>query len=210
VDLSSLALLEPPGRYGADLAVGEAQALGIPMSFGGPVAGVFAAREKYLRRMPGRIAGLARDSRGQRAFTLTFQTREQHIRRAKATSNICTNVALCALMATVYVSLLGKQGLVRVGELSTAKAHYAAERLAQIPGVSLRFAQPFFKEFALRLPRPVERVVGRLLKERILAGVPLKRFDRKLADCLLVAVTEKRTREEIDRFAGALAKAVAA
>ena len=118
-------------------------------------------------------------------------------------------MALCALMATIYLSTLGKQGLVRVGELSMAGAHYAADRLAKIPGVSLRFAAPFFKEFTLKLSKPPERIVGKLVKQKILAGVPLKAFDRKLGDCLLVAVTEKRTRQEIDHFAEALAKAVA-
>jgi len=209
-DPVNLGVLEAPGRLGADIYVGEGQGLGVPMAYGGPALGVFAARNELVRRMPGRLVGATVDLDGERGFVLTLQTREQHIRRAKATSNICTNVALCALMATIYVSLLGKQGLVRVGELSTAKAHYAAERLAQIPGVSLRFSAPFFKEFTLALPRPPERVVTRLLKDRILAGVPLQRFDRQLKDCLLVAVTEKRTREEIDRFAAALARAVAA
>ena len=209
-DPVNLGVLEAPGRLGADIYVGEGQGLGVPMSYGGPNLGVFAAKHDLVRRMPGRLVGATVDVDGARGFVLTLQTREQHIRRAKATSNICTNVALCALIATIYLALLGKQGLVKVGELSSAKAHYAANRLAEIPGVSLRFRAPFFKEFTLALPRSPERVVARLMKERILAGVPLKRFDRKLRDCLLVAVTEKRTREEIDRFAAALARTVTA
>jgi glycine dehydrogenase subunit 1 len=209
-DPVNLGVLEAPGRLGADIYVGEGQGLGVPMSYGGPNLGVFAATQDLVRRMPGRLVGATVDVDGQRGFVLTLQTREQHIRRAKATSNICTNVALCALMATIYLALLGKQGLVRVGELSAAKAHYAAQRLSEIPGVSLRFRAPFFKEFTLALPRSPERVVGRLLKDRILGGVPLARFERRLRDCLLVAVTEQRTREEIDRFAAALARAVGA
>jgi glycine cleavage system P protein (glycine dehydrogenase) subunit 1 len=209
VDPVNLGVLEAPGRQGADIVVGEGQGLGVPMSFGGPNLGVFAAKQALVRRMPGRLVGATVDRDGRRGFVLTLQTREQHIRRAKATSNICTNVALCALMATIYLATLGRQGLVRVGELSTAKAHYAAERLTAVPGVSLRFAQPFFKEFALRLPKPPERVAARLARERILAGVPLKTFDRSLGDCLLVAVTEKRTKAEIDRYADALAKVLA-
>jgi glycine dehydrogenase subunit 1 len=209
-DPVNLGVLEAPGRLGADIYVGEGQGLGVPMSYGGPNLGVFAAKQDLVRRMPGRLVGATVDVDGERGFVLTLQTREQHIRRAKATSNICTNVALCALMATIYLSLLGRQGLVKVGELSAAKAHYAAERLTAIPGVSLRFRAPFFKEFVLALPKPPERVVARLVKDRILAGVPLKSFDRRLKDCLLVAVTEQRTREEIDRFATALATAVGA
>ena len=209
-DPVNLGVLEAPGRLGADIYVGEGQGLGVPMSYGGPNLGVFAAKQDLVRRMPGRLVGATVDVDGERGFVLTLQTREQHIRRAKATSNICTNVALCALMATIYLSLLGKQGLVKVGELSAAKAHYAAERLTAIPGVSLRFRVPFFKEFVLALPKPPERVAARLVKDRILAGVPLKSFDRRLKDCLLVAVTEQRTREEIDRLATALAKAVGA
>ena len=208
-DPVNLGVLEGPGRLGADIVVGEGQGLGVPMSFGGPNLGVFAAKKELVRRMPGRLVGATVDLDGQRGFVLTLQTREQHIRRAKATSNICTNVALCALMATIYVATMGKRGLVEVGELSAAKAHYAAERLTQIPGVSLRFAAPFFKEFTLKLPVSPDRVIGKLLKQRILGGVPLKRFDRALGDCLLVAVTEKRTRAEIDAFGDALAKAVA-
>jgi glycine dehydrogenase subunit 1 len=208
-DPVNLGVLEAPGRLGADIVVGEGQGLGVSMSFGGPNLGVFATKNDLVRRMPGRLVGVTVDRDGDRGFVLTLQTREQHIRRGKATSNICTNVALCALMATIYLATLGKQGLVRVGELSMAKAHYAAERLAAVPGVSLRFGAPFFKEFVLKLPKSPERVVTRLLKERLLAGVPLKGFDRKLGDCLLVAVTERRTRAEIDRLAEALAKALA-
>ncbi len=208
-DPVNLGVLEGPGRLGADIVVGEGQGLGVPMSYGGPNLGVFASKKELVRRMPGRLVGATVDLDGQRGFVLTLQTREQHIRRAKATSNICTNVALCALMATIYLATLGKRGLIDVGELSAAKAHYAAERLTKIPGVSLRFGAPFFKEFALKLPVAPDRVVGKLLKQRILGGVPLKRFDRALGDCLLVAVTEKRTRAEIDAFADALTKAVA-
>jgi glycine cleavage system P protein (glycine dehydrogenase) subunit 1 len=205
-DPVNLGVLEGPGRLGADIVVGEGQGLGVPMSFGGPNLGVFAAKQALVRRMPGRLVGATVDRDGARGFVLTLQTREQHIRRAKATSNICTNVALCALMATIYLATLGKQGLRRVGELSTAKAHYAAEQLTRIPGVSLRFPQPFFKEFVLRLPKAPATVVAKLAKRRILPGVPLKTYDKTLTDSLLVAVTEQRTREEIDAYAAALAE----
>jgi len=208
-DPVNLGTLEGPGCLGADVVVGEGQGLGVPLSYGGPYLGVFAAKQEFVRRLPGRLVGATVDRDGHRGFVLTLQTREQHIRRDKATSNICTNVALCALMATIYVATLGKRGLARVGELSAAKAHYAADRLTQIPGVSLRFDAPFFKEFTLRLPKSPERVAARLAKARILAGVPLKAFDRRLADCLLVAVTEKRTKEEIDQLVDALGQAVA-
>jgi glycine dehydrogenase subunit 1 len=208
-DPVNLGVLEAPGRLGTDIVVGEGQGLGVPLGFGGPYLGVFAAKSDFVRRMPGRLVGATVDLDGQRGFVLTLQTREQHIRRAKATSNICTNVALCALMATLYLSILGKRGLAQVGELSMAGAHYAADQLTAIPGVSLRFPAPFFKEFTLRLPVPPDRVVARLARDRILGGVPLKAFDRRLQDCLLVAVTEQRTRAEIDALAGALARAVA-
>jgi glycine dehydrogenase subunit 1 len=208
-DPVNLGLLTPPGALGADIVVGEGQGLGVPMSFGGPNLGVFAAKQELVRRMPGRLVGATVDLDGQRGFVLTLQTREQHIRREKATSNICTNVALCALMATIYVAIMGKVGIRKVGELSVAKAHYAAETFTKIPGVRLRFAAPFFKEFTLQLPKSPERVAKRLMKEKILAGVPLKAFDRAQKDCLLVAVTEKRTRAEIDAYAAALTAAVA-
>jgi len=208
-DPINLGLLTPPGALGADIVVGEGQGLGVPMSFGGPNLGVFAAKQELVRRMPGRLVGATVDLDGQRGFVLTLQTREQHIRREKATSNICTNVALCALMATIYVAIMGKVGIRKVGELSVAKAHYAAETFTKIPGVRLRFAAPFFKEFTLQLPKSPERVAKRLMKEKILAGVPLKAFDRAQKDCLLVAVTEKRTRAEIDAYAAALTAAVA-
>ncbi|HYR41266.1 MAG TPA: aminomethyl-transferring glycine dehydrogenase subunit GcvPA [Methylomirabilota bacterium] len=208
-DPVNLGLLTPPGALGADLVVGEGQGLGVPMSFGGPNLGVFAAKQELVRRMPGRLVGATVDLDGKRGFVLTLQTREQHIRREKATSNICTNVALCALMATIYVSVMGKEGLRKVGELSTAKAHYAAQAFAKIPGVELTFKAPFFKEFALTLPKSPERVVKRLIKDRILAGVPLKTLDRAYKNGLLVAVTEKRTREEIDAYAAALTAALA-
>jgi len=208
-DPVNLGVLEPPGALGADVVVGEGQGLGVPMSFGGPNLGVLAAKKDLVRRMPGRLVGATVDPDGRRGYVLTLQTREQHIRREKATSNICTNVALCALMATIYTATMGRQGLVRVGALSAAKAHYAAGKLAEVPGVRLRFGAPYFKEFTLELPKPPERVVRKLLRDRILAGVPLKPFDRSLKDCLLVAVTEKRSREEIDAFADALIRAVA-
>ncbi len=208
-DPINLGLLTPPGALGADIVVGEGQGLGVPMSYGGPNLGVFAAKQDLVRRMPGRLVGATVDLDGQRGFVLTLQTREQHIRREKATSNICTNVALCALMATIYVAIMGKRGLRKVGELSVAKAHYAAKTFAAVPGVRLRYGAPFFKEFTLELPKSPERVVKRLMKEKILAGVPLKTLDRPHKDCLLVAVTEKRTKDEIDAYAAALAAAVA-
>ena len=209
VDPIALGLLRPPGEAGADIVVGEGQALGNPVNFGGPYLGLFACRQELVRRMPGRLVGATTDREGRRGFVLTLQTREQHIRREKATSNICTNVALVALGATIYLALMGKEGLRRVATLSTAKAHYAADVLGRVAGVAPRFGAPFFKEFALRLPRSPDRVLRALRKRGILGGIALGQFDRTLRDCLLVAVTERRTRTEIDAFAEALASAVA-
>jgi glycine dehydrogenase subunit 1 len=208
-DPVALALLRPPGETGADIVVGEGQGLGNHLSFGGPYLGLFACRKELVRRMPGRLVGATVDRHGRRGFVLTLQTREQHIRREKATSNICTNVALIALAATIHLALLGKEGLRRVAALSTAKAHYAAEALGSVPGASPRFGAPFFKEFTLRLSRTPARVLRRLRRERILGGVPLGQFDRRLSDSVLVAVTERRTRAEIDAYARALTAALA-
>ncbi len=209
VDPVALALLRPPGEAGADIVVGEGQGLGNHLSFGGPYLGLFACRKELVRRMPGRLVGATVDRDGHRGFVLTLQTREQHIRREKATSNICTNVALIALAATIHMALMGKDGLRRVAALSTAKAHYAAEALGAVPGVTPRFAAPFFKEFVLRLPRTPRGVLRALRRRRILGGIPLGPFDRRLRDSILVAVTERRTRAEIDAYAAALAAAVA-
>ncbi len=197
-DPISLAILKTPGEYGADIAVGEGQPLGNSLNFGGPFLGFFTCRKSLIRRMPGRIVGATVDSKGRKGFVLVLQTREQHIRREKATSNICTNEALCALAAAVYLSLLGKNGLIKVAELCLQKSHYAAEQLSKIDGFKLKFQKPFFKEFVIETPIPAKRVVKLLLKKNILTGIDLSLFDRKLKDCLLVSVTEKRTKEEID------------
>ena len=199
VDPVSLGIMKPPGEYGADFVVGEGQGLGVPLGFGGPHLGFFAATSRLIRRMPGRIAGVTVDAEGRRGLVLTLQTREQHIRREKATSNICSNEALCALAATVHLCLLGKQGIREVAEQSLKKAHYAQRGLAEA-GYRPRFAAPFFKEFAVRSPVAVERVNQDLLADKIVGGAELGRWYPELADSLLIAVTEKRTRQEIDRL----------
>jgi glycine dehydrogenase subunit 1 len=202
VDPISLGLLKRPGEYGADIVVAEGQSLGNPMAFGGPYLGLMACREQFLRRMPGRLVGQTVDRRGRRCWVLTLQTREQHIRREKATSNICTNQGLLALRATVYLSLMGPAGMRSVAELCLQKARYAAERLAAVPSLALAFDRPTFKEFVVRSKDvPVEELIERCRGEKILAGVPLGRWYPQWDDCLLVAVTEKRTKEEIDRLA---------
>jgi glycine dehydrogenase subunit 1 len=205
VDPVALGVLRSPGEAGADIVVGEGQGLGNHVAFGGPYLGLFSCRKELIRRMPGRLVGATVDLDGHRGFVLTLQTREQHIRREKATSNICTNVALVALAATIHLAIMGKEGLPKVAALSTAKAHYAADALGRVPGVSRRFGAPFFKEFALKLPKSPERVLRALRKRKILGGIALGQFDRSLRDCLLVAVTETRTRAEIDAYAEALA-----
>jgi glycine dehydrogenase subunit 1 len=203
-DPISLGLLKRPGQYGADIAVAEGQCLGNPMAFGGPYLGLLACREEYVRKMPGRLVGQTTDRQGRRCWVLTLQTREQHIRRERATSNICTNQGLCALRAAVYLAALGPQGLKETAELCTRKAHYAAEQLTSRSGLRLRFGRPFFKEFTLAGAR-VSVLLSRLLKAGFHAGLDLGRWYPPLADCFTVAVTEKRTRAELDGLASAIA-----
>lgn len=194
------ALFKTPAAMGADIVVGEAQPLGIPLSFGGPYLGYFTTRKQYVHKMAGRLIGETVDNRGQRAYVMTLTAREQHIKRERATSNICTNQGLMALAAAVYISLLGKEGMRKVAELCYHKAHYAAEQLCRIQGVQLAFQEPFFHEFALRLDRPMAEVNERLLEHGILGGYDLGQDYPALSNHLLVAVTEMNTREEIDYF----------
>ena len=201
----SLGLLKTPGEMEADIAVGEGQSLGMGLSFGGPYLGFMATRKKYMRKMPGRIAGRTVDAEGREGFVLTLQAREQHIRREKATSNICTNEGLCALTALVYLSLLGKEGLREVAQTCADKARYVQQRLLTLPGVTMRYPQQcFFNEFVLELPEPADVVIRHLLERGIAAGFPLLRYYPDMARSLLVAVTEKRTREEMSFFLHAL------
>ncbi|MCR4433733.1 MAG: aminomethyl-transferring glycine dehydrogenase subunit GcvPA [Caldiserica bacterium] len=196
----SLGLLPPPGSLGADIVAGEGQSLGIPPSFGGPGLGIFATREQFMRRMPGRIIGEARDAEGKRAFVMVLQTREQHIRREKATSNICSNQALCALRALIYLSLMGEKGFRAVAEQCYHKAHYLSQALEEIPGVKLRFRGEFFNEFVLTLPQEPEGFLNFLLKNSILGGIPLKKYYPSLKQEVLVTVTEVHPKENLDKL----------
>jgi glycine dehydrogenase subunit 1 len=202
----SLGLLKPPGLMDADIVTGEGQPLGIPLSYGGPYLGLFATRTQYVRKMAGRLTGETMDTHGQRAYVLTLTAREQHIRRERATSNICTNQGLMALASTVYMSLLGKNGLRQVAELCYHKAHYAAKTIAQLPGFSLWSATPFFNEFVVTTPRPVAEVNDHLLEHDILGGYDLSQDYPALPNHMLIAVTEMNTREEIDRLVEVLAE----
>jgi len=202
----ALGLLEPPGDFGADIVTGEGQSLGIPLSFGGPYLGIFATRQQYVRKMAGRIVGETQDARCQRGFVLTLSTREQHIRREKATSNICTNQGLMALAAAIYMSLLGKNGLRQVAELNFHKAHYAAAQIATLDGFELVYDEPFFNEFTVRCPRPVAEINEELLSYDILGGYDLGQTRAGLENHMLIAVTEMVSREQIDIFVDALAE----
>ncbi len=204
-DPISLGLLKRPGDWGADLAVAEGQSLGTPLQYGGPYLGILACRESFVRRLPGRLAGETVDRRGRRCWVLTLQTREQHIRREKATSNICTNQGLFALRAAVYLSLMGPAGMREVADQSLQKAHYALDRLVSEQRYEPLFGGAFFKEFVVRdRQKGIDGALRRAQDAGIMAGLPLGRWYPELADCLLVAVTEKRTREEIDRWADVL------
>jgi glycine dehydrogenase subunit 1 len=212
-DPIALGLLRPPGAYGADVVVADGQSLGIPPSFGGPHLGIFASRMEYVRRLSGHLVGETVDADGRRGYVLTLATREQHIRRAKATSNICTNSALCAVAAAAYLATMGKQGLRAVAELCFHKSHYAAAAIGQLNGFAVNPQAPsraFFKEFVVRLPRPVAEV-NTTLRERygIVGGYDLGRDFPDLAGHMLLAVTELNTRAAIDRLVEALGKIAA-
>jgi glycine dehydrogenase subunit 1 len=203
-DPISLGLLKPPGEYNADICVAEGQSLGMPAAYGGPLLGLFACKKEYVRQMPGRLVGATTDADGRRGYTLTLQTREQHIRREKATSNICTNEALNALAAAVYLCTLGKEGLRRAADLCLQKAHYAAEAISELPGFELPFDVRFFKEFVVRANRPIPEINERLLSKKIVGGLDLGRYYPDLAGHMLMCVTEKRTRDEIHSLVEAL------
>jgi glycine dehydrogenase subunit 1 len=203
----SLALLNAPSEYGADIVVGEGQSLGNKPYFGGPLFGFLAARMDLSRAIPGRIVGQTVDADGQRAYVLTLQAREQHIRRDKATSNICTNEALCSLAGNVYMCLMGKSGLREVAELCTTKAHYLAREIAQIPGFSMAFNQPFFNEFTIKTPIPPAEIIEKLSQKDILPGIDLSEIG--VCDHLLIAVTEKKTKADLDNLVSALREVIA-
>jgi glycine dehydrogenase subunit 1 len=204
----SLGLVKSPGEMGADIVVGDGQSLGNAMSFGGPSFGFIGALKKHIRNMPGRIVGETVDGQGRRGFVLTLQAREQHIKRHKATSNICSNQGLCALRGLIFLSSIGKKGLADMATLNRDKAEYAKARLAAIPGVTVLQSAPTFNEFTLSLPKPAAALVEGMLKEGIAAGVPLGKFYEGLDNALVVTVTEKRSKKEIDHFATLLEAAL--
>ena len=205
VEALSMAILKPPGGRGADIVVGEGQSFGLAPSFGGPYVGFFATREKYFRQIPGRLVGETVDQEGRRAFTLTLAAREQHIRREKATSNICTNQGLCALAVTVYLTIMGKEGLRELAELNLRKAEYLKNKLEKLAGYKIRFASDTFNEFVVECPRPAQEILTALQQEKIIAGHPLGIDYPEMDNCLLVCVTEVNTASEIDLLVEKLA-----
>jgi len=203
---TGLAMFKTPGSMGADIVVGDGQPLGIPMWYGGPSVGFFTTRKKYVHKMAGRLVGETVDNKGQRSYVLTLTAREQHIKRERATSNICTNQGLIALGTAVYLSLLGKKGLGQVANLCYQKAHYAAQELSKIDGMGLCFTEPFFHEFALCVDRPVDEVNAHLLEHGIIGGYDLGQDYPSLKDHMLIAVTEMNTKEEIDTLVDVLSE----
>ncbi len=197
----ALGLLNPPGKWDADIAVGEGLSFGLPLNFGGPSLGLFTTKQKFVRNMPGRICGQTTDKNGRRSYVLTISTREQHIRREKATSNICSNQAWCATTAAIYLSLLGKTGFRQLAEHNFNKAEYAKQVLAKNKNVNIKFSAPNFNEFTLELNRPAKQVVADLAKDNIFAGVDLGRWFKDMENSLLVCVTEMNSKEEIDLLA---------
>jgi glycine dehydrogenase subunit 1 len=199
-------ILTPPGEFGADIVTGEGQSLGIPLSFGGPYLGILATKNQFVRTMPGRLVGETVDLEGKRGFVLTLATREQHIRRERATSNICTNEGLCALMATIYLSCLGKEGLRELALMNLSKTEYAKKVVSQVKGCRLAFSTPTFNEFVLEIEGDPEKILKEMRKEKIIGGLPLVKFYSEMNRHLLVTVTEMNTKDEIDRWAAALEK----
>ena len=204
VDPLTLGILPSPGSYDADLAVGEGQPLGQPLQYGGPYLGFMAAKQNYLRQLPGRIVGQTTDLSGRRGFVLTLQAREQHIRRERASSNICTNQAHNALMATIYLSWLGPAGLREIGELCLEKSRYLADRIGELPGYRILYPDRFIKEFVVQTPVPAREILQQAMQHGMIAGVDLGRFRAEWQDLLLVAVTEMRTRQEMDALVSIL------
>jgi glycine dehydrogenase subunit 1 len=202
----SLGLLKTPGEMGVDIVTGEGQSLGLALNFGGPYLGFMATRKDYVRKMPGRIVGETIDTKGRRCFVNTLQVREQHIRREKANSNICTNVALCAIQATIFMSLLGRAGLKDLAQLILQKAEFARQEIGKIKGVEVKRSSPTFNEFTVCLPQRALDVIPKMIKEGFAPGFPLSRYYAKMDNYLLIAVTEKRTKQEIVGFAKALEK----
>lgn len=200
----SLGLLKTPGEMGVDIVVGEGQSLGLSLNFGGPYLGFMATKKKHVRKMPGRIVGETTDQNGKRCFVNTLQAREQHIRREKATSNICTNVSLCALQSLVYMSLLGKQGLKELAQTNVNKAAFLRQQLTQINGVEIKLDTPTFNEFTVSLPKDASDVVEEMMGRGFIAGLPLGRYYEGMENAMIVAVTEKRTRKEIESYVQAM------